>query len=55
MYERNGVETLVDNDEILWLNENIYKKDWLNLREITIKYCSDHRYELIYEPKNNPT
>ena len=22
-YERNGIETIIDNDGMLWLNENI--------------------------------
>ena len=39
-YERNGIETIVDNDRILWLSEKhieekLYHK---NLREITTKY-----------------
>ena len=57
-YARNGIETIVDNDGILWLNEKYieegtYRK---NLREITIKYHSNHRkhkYDLVDEPKNN--
>ena len=54
-YDKNGIEIIVDHDGILWLNEKhrrkIYQK---NLREITIKYHSDHikrRYELVDEPK----
>ena len=27
MYERNVIETIVDNNGILWLNENTSKKD----------------------------
>ena len=50
MYERNGIETIADNDGILWLNEkHIEGLDYKNLREITIKYHSNHRkhrYEL---------
>ena len=39
-YERNGIDTIVDNDRILWLSEKhieekLYHK---NLREITTKY-----------------
>ena len=50
-YERNGLETVADNDEILWLNEKYIKGglDHKHLREITIKYHSGHRkhrYEL---------
>ena len=44
MYERNGIETIVDNDGILWLNEKhiggLHDK---NLQGITTKYHSDHR------------
>ena len=55
MYERNGKETIVDNDGILWLNEKyIEELDHKNLQGITIKYNSDHRKnrcELVQEPK----
>ena len=27
MYERNSIETIVENDGILWLNEKHLKKD----------------------------
>ena len=55
-YERNGIETMVDNDGILWLNEKHIEEGLghKNLREITTKYHSDyrkHRYELATEPK----
>ena len=56
-YERNGIETIVDNDGILWLNEKYIEEELeehKNLREITIKYNSDHRkrsYEIVNEPK----
>ena len=57
-YERNGIETIVDNYDygILWLNEIHIKEGWdhKNLREITIKYQSDHkkhRYGLVGERK----
>ena len=58
-YERNGVETIADNDGILWLNEKHIEEglDHTNLREITIRYHSDHRkhrYELVEDRKNNP-
>ena len=38
-YERNGIEKIVDNDEIFWLNEKhiIEGLDHKNLQEITIK------------------
>ena len=55
-YERNGIETIIDNDRILWLNEKHIEEglDHKHLREITRKYNSNHRkhrYELIEEPK----
>ena len=55
-YERNGIETIVDNDGILLLNERYIEKglDHKNLQEITIKYHSEHRkhrYEPVEEPK----
>ena len=57
-YERNDIETKIDNDWILWLNEKYIEKglDHKNLQEIRIKYDSDHRkhrYQLAKEPKNN--
>ena len=27
MYERNGIETIVDNDGILWLNKKYIEED----------------------------
>ena len=55
-YERNGIETIVDNDGVIWLNEKHREEglDHKNLQEITTKYHSDHRkhrYELVEEPK----
>ena len=55
-YERNSIETIVDNDGILWLYEKHIKEGLRhkNLQEITIKYHSGHRkhrYELVKEPK----
>ena len=55
-YERNDIETIVDNDGILWLNEKHIEEglDHKNFREIIRKYHSDHRkhrYELVKEPK----
>ena len=57
-YERNGIETMVDNNGVLWLNEKLIEEgsDHKHLQEITIKYHSDHkkhRYELVEETKNN--
>ena len=59
MYEKNVIETMVDNDGILLLNDK-HTKEGLNpnnLRKITTKYLSDHRkpkYKLLDEPKSNP-
>ena len=54
-YERNGIETIVDNDGILWLNEKHIEErlGHKNLQEITTKYSDHrkHRYELVEEPK----
>ena len=55
-YERNGLETIVDNDGIFCLNAKHIEEglDHENLQEITTKYNSNHRkhiYELIEEPK----
>ena len=45
MYERNGIETIVEKNGMLWLNINRTKEglDQKNLKWITIKYHSDHR------------
>ena len=56
MYARNGIETIVDNDGVLRLNEKHIEEglDNKNLREITTKYHSDHRnhrHELAEESK----
>ena len=53
IYERNVIETIVDNDGILCLNEKHIEErlDHKDLREITVKYDSDHRkqkYEYRY-------
>ena len=53
-YERNGIETIVDNDGVLSLNKKHIEEglDHKDLQEITIKYHSDyreHRYELLGE------
>ena len=55
-HERNGIEMIVDNDRILWLNEKHIEQglDHKHLREITIKYHSNHRkhrYEVVTESK----
>ena len=57
-YDRKGIQTKIDNNRILWLNEKYIEEglDHKNLREIRIKYDSDHRkhrYQLVEEPKNN--
>ena len=43
-YEKCGIETIVDNSGILWLNENHIEEglDHKDLQEITIEYHSDH-------------
>ena len=50
LYERNDVETIVDNDGILLSNEKNIEDglDHQHLRDITIKYHSDNRKN-IYE------
>ena len=55
-YDRNGIETIIDEDGILWLNEKHIEEglDHKNLRDITTKYNSNnkkHRHELVKEPK----
>ena len=54
-YKRNGIQTIVDNKGILWLNENIEKElNHKNVRETTLKYHWEHRKnesELVEEPK----
>ena len=44
-YKRKDIETTVDNDGILGLNEKHIAEglEHKHLREITIKYCSHHR------------
>ena len=56
-YERNGIETIVHNDWISWLNENHIEEGIRHnkLRGITIKDHSEHRKyrcELREEPKS---
>ena len=42
MYEKNGIETIEDNDGIFWLNEKyIEGLDHINLQEIITKYNSN--------------
>ena len=55
-YERNGIETIVDNNGTLWLNEKHIEEglDQNKLREIKTKYNSNqrkHRYETVERPK----
>ena len=59
-YETNGVETTVDSDGVLWLNEQLIEErlDHKNMRVTTVQYLfyhRKHRYELIDEQKNSPT
>ena len=44
-YERNGIETIVDNHRILRFNENHIEKglDHKDLRAAILKYLSNHR------------
>ena len=44
-YERDGIETIVDNDGILLVNKK-HIEEWLDyktLQEITAKYHSNHK------------
>ena len=55
-YGRNVIETIVDNDRILWSNEKHIDEglDHKILQQITTKYHPDHRkhrYGLVKEPK----
>ena len=57
-YEINDIETIKDNDGMLWLIKKHIKEDLdhRNLQEITTKHDPDHgkhKYELVNEPKNN--
>ena len=59
MYERNGAETIVDREGILWLNEKQIEEelDHKNMRVTKVKYLSDHRkhrHELVDAPKKQP-
>ena len=44
MYGRNNAETVVDSDQLLWLNKKYIQKelDHKNLR-VTVKYFLDRR------------
>ena len=60
MCERDGIDTIADNDVISRLNEKITEKvlDHKYLPEITIKYHSNHgkhRYEIGNKSQNNTT
>ena len=55
-YERNGIETIKDNNGTLRLNEKHIEEglDKKKIREIKTKYNSNqgkHRYELVEKPK----
>ena len=55
-YERTCIETIVDNDRIVWLNEKHNEEglDHKYLRATTLKYLSNHRkrrYELSNKPR----
>ena len=51
--EKNGIETIADNNRIMWLNEKHIEKglDHTNLLEITSKYYSKH-IKHRHEPDN---
>lgn len=54
--ERNGAETIVDSDQIIWLNEKHVGLDHKSLSVITRKYPSNyrkHRYELVDKMNQN--
>ena len=50
---KDGIETILDKDGILWLNEKHKEKDLdhKNFLATTLSNHSKHRYELIGEPK----
>ena len=55
-YEKNVIETIVDNDGVLWLNKKhvVEGLDHKSLQKITTKYYFDHRkhrHELVEESK----
>ena len=58
-YERNGVETTVDNYELLWLNEK-HKEEGLDHEKLWVTTVNNlldhkkHRYELLNEPVKQP-
>ena len=59
-YKRNGVETIVDSNGILWVNEKHIEEglDHKNLWLTTVKYLSGsrkHTYNQVDEQKNNST
>ena len=59
-FERNGLETILDSDGILWSNKKLIEEglDYNSLRVATVKCPSGyrkHRYELVDEPKNQIT
>ena len=57
-YEGNGIETIVDNDRILWLNqkhieEGLDHKMCEKLQQNIIQIIKEHRYELLKELKSD--
>ena len=59
-FERNGLETILDSDGILWSNKKLIEEglDYNSLRVATVKCPSGYRkyrYELVDEPKNQIT
>ena len=56
-YEKNGIEAIVDNDGILWLNEKHIEKglEHKNLREITIIIQIIENIDMNYKKQRNNT
>ena len=59
VYEKNGIEVIIDDNGTLWLNEKHIeeKLGHKNLTVIKKKYnpiYKKHRYELIDQPNNQP-
>ena len=57
MNERNGIETIVDNDGILWLNKKrrrgIISKKFAGNYNKTHSNDGKHRHKPLEEPKSN--
>ena len=55
-YKRKDVKTILDGNGTLWQNEKHIgeRLGHKNLRSTTVKYHSDHKNKLLYEPKKQP-